>query len=136
MGSIPPPWLCAISSGLDKSAAGRQFRDNHGDRLQYLDLVLKIMPQRPVLDDEDAEDPTSAQDRDSHQRVIDLFTSLWPIGETRMQLRVSQCQWTCRGSDKAPTSPSPTRSLVRCTAFRAQSLGSEQSARTSPARIT
>src|SRR5215472_8377954 len=71
---------------IDELAAGREFRDNHGDCLQYLDLVLKIMPQSPVLHDEDAEDPLAAQDRYAHQRVIDLFTGLRAIGETRMRL--------------------------------------------------
>ena len=51
---------------VDEFASGREFGDDHRDRLQHLDLVLGIMPQRTVLHDEHTEHPAAAEDRHPH----------------------------------------------------------------------
>ena len=84
---------------VDQLAAGDQLRDDHRDRLQGLDLVLGILPPRPVLYDEDPEHALAAQHRHAHQRMVDLLAGFGAIGEIGVGLRVGQRQRARGGGD-------------------------------------
>ena len=110
---------------VDEVAARRELGDNHRDRLQDLDFVLGVMAQCPVLHDENAENPVAAQDRRTHQRMVDFLAGLGPIGKVRMRLRVRQRERPRRRSDhpdQALADPQP-RPVHR---FGPQPLGGEQ----------
>ena len=80
-------------------AAGDQLGDDHRDRLQGLDLVLGVLPPRPVLHDEDPEHALAAQHRHAHQRMVDLLAGFGAIGEIGVGLRIGQRQRARGGRD-------------------------------------
>ncbi len=58
--------------------------DDHGRRLQHLDILVGVFLLRAVLHDEDAEHLTGTPDRHRQQRMVDLFAGLRPVGERRV----------------------------------------------------
>ena len=110
---------------VDEMAARRELGDDHRDRLQKLDLVFAVMAQCPVLHDENAEDPVAAQDRRTHQRMVDFFAGFGPIGKICMGLRVRQRERPRRCGDYpdqtlADPQPRPVHG------FRPEPFGGEQ----------
>jgi len=81
--------LCDLQR-VDEFACRSEFGDDHRDSLKHLDLVFGIMAQRTVLDDQHAEHPAAAEDRNAHQRMVDLFAGLRPIGKVGVGLRVGE----------------------------------------------
>jgi len=120
------PATLALShfEGVDEITACREFRDNHRDRLQDLYLVLAVMTQRAVLHDEDPENPVTAQDRSTHQRMVDLFAGFGAIGEIRMGLRICEGERSRRRCDH-PDQPLADAQPCPMHRFGAQPLGGE-----------
>ena len=71
-------------------ARGDHLGQQHGRRLQRLDLFLGIGAPRPVLHHEDAERIAAAQDRHAQEGLIDFLAGLGPVREGRMGLRVGE----------------------------------------------
>ncbi len=80
---------------------------------------------RPVLHDEDAENPAAPQDRHAHQGLIDLLAGLGAEDEIRMVLRVGQGQRPGPGRDHADQALADPQPGVMHRRFL-QALGGEQ----------
>ncbi len=80
--------------GFDRSARSRHrardevLRDHHCGRLQNLDVFVRILLRRPVLNDEHAEHLARTRNRHRQQRMVDFFARLRPVGERRMARRL------------------------------------------------
>jgi hypothetical protein len=73
--------------------AGRDhLGQHHGHDLQVLDLVVGIDPRSAVLDDQHADRPAPAQQRDAEERVIGVFAGFRTVGEGRVLRGVGQVQ--------------------------------------------
>ena len=65
-------------------AAGGQFGDRHADDLERLQLLVAVAARRAVLHRQHADDAAVAQERDAHERLVDVLARLGPVGEQRM----------------------------------------------------
>src|SRR3546814_2042081 len=85
-----PPSTPFPSPTLFRSAvAGQHLRQHHGDGLQRLDLLLRVVALGAVLHHEDAEQAPAAHDRHAHQRLVDLLAGL---GKVRSEEHTSELQ--------------------------------------------
>ncbi len=71
-------------------ARRHRFGQDHGDGLDVLDLFLVIAPLGAVLDDQDADGPSAAQQGGAQEGVIGVFAGLRAVGEGRVRRRVRQ----------------------------------------------
>ena len=90
--------------GADQLAGGDQFGDHHGDRLEGLGLFVGVVALGPVLHRQNPLNPAAAEDRNAHQRVVNLFAGLRPVGEFRVALRIRKRHGTGVGGDGADQS--------------------------------
>jgi hypothetical protein len=97
--------------GADDVTGRDQLRQDHGDGLQRLDLLLVVLAPRAVLHDQYAEHATGAQDRHAGERMVDLLARLGTVGELGMVLCVVERQRTAATislATRRTTSPSVT----------------------------
>ena len=66
------------------------LREQHGGRLERLDLLVGVDAPRAVLDDEHAERVAAAQDRHAQEGMVDFFARLRLVGEGRVGLGVGE----------------------------------------------
>ena len=71
-------------------ARRHRFGQDHGDGLDVLDLFLVIAPLGAVLDDQDADGPSAAQQGGAQEGVIGVFAGFRAVGEGRVRRRVRQ----------------------------------------------
>ncbi len=82
--------------------------EQHGGRLEDLDLLLGIKPSRSVLHHEHAQGVAAAQDGHAAERLVDLLARLRLVGEGRVRLGVGKRQGLGirrDGADDALTEP-------------------------------
>ena len=77
------------------------LREQHGGRLQRLELFLRIGAPRPVLHDQHPDRGAATQDRHAEERLVDFFARLGSVGKGRMMLRVGQRQRLGARGDQA-----------------------------------
>ena len=71
-------------------ARSDHFGEQHGRRLECLDLLFGIGAACLVLDDQYAERIAAAQDRHAEERRIDFLAGFRPVHERRVRLRVGK----------------------------------------------
>ncbi len=64
-------------------AGDEMLSDDHGGRLQHLDILVGVFLGRAILHDEHAQDLAAPLQRHGEQRVIQLFARFGPVGEGR-----------------------------------------------------
>ena len=110
---------------VDQAARGDHLGEHRGDDLERLDLLVGVVPARPVLHHQHAGDAAAMDDRHAQEGVVDLLAGLGPVGEVGMALRVGQVDHGTLGGDppdQALADPQP--GLVH--RARPQALGREQ----------
>ena len=125
IGSEAPLRLSAISCGFTSSPLATSSATIIAIVCKRLDLVLGILPPRPVLHDEDAEHALAAQDRHAHQRMVDLLAGFRAIGEIGVGLRIGQRQ-RARGGRDPPDETLADPEAGAMHRLGAQPLGREQ----------
>lgn len=78
--------------GTDDVAGRDQFRKDHGDGLQRLDLFLVVLAARAVLHDQHTQHPAGTHDRHARQRMVNLLAGLGAVGKLRMVLGIVERQ--------------------------------------------
>ena len=71
-------------------ARGDHFGEQHGRRLERLDLLFGIGAACLVLDDQHAEGIAASQNWHAEERRIDFLAGLRPVHERRMRLRIGK----------------------------------------------
>ena len=69
--------------------------------MQRLDFFFGVVPLRAVLYDEHADDLAASENRHAHQRLVDFFAGLRPVGKARMRLRIGEIEWARMSGDVA-----------------------------------
>ncbi len=95
---------------LYQFAAGHQLRDDHGDGLQRLSLVLCVTPFVLILNHQHAEHAPAPQNGHAQERMKYFLAGLRPIGELRVGLGIRQRERTRIGSDVADQPLAETQS--------------------------
>ena len=68
------------------------LRQDHGDDLQVLDLVLRVHALGPVLHDQDPDRPAAPQQGHAHEGVERILSGLRTVGEGRVIGSIRQVQ--------------------------------------------
>ena len=110
---------------VDEFACRGQFGNDHCDRLKHLDLVFGIVAQRTVLDDQHTKYPAAAKDRNTHQRMVDVFAGLRAIGEVGVRLRVGEGERS-RSRSYHPDEPLADTQSCPMYCFGSEPLGREK----------
>ncbi len=71
-------------------ARGDHLREQHGGRLEDLDLLVDVDPSRLVLHHEHAERVAAAQHRNAEEGRVDLLPGFRAVGEGGMLLRIGE----------------------------------------------
>jgi hypothetical protein len=96
--------------GIDQITARHQFGQDHGGDLHGLDFFVTVASFVLVLHHQNAGDPTRPQDRNAHQRTINILSGFRPVDECRMGLCIGQGQRLGVGgnlTDQALANPEP-----------------------------
>ena len=74
----------------DQTARGDHLGDHHGSGLKRLDLLVAVMTLGAVLHRQYADGVTAPEDRHTEEGMVDLLAGFRPVGEGRVDLRVSE----------------------------------------------